>query len=432
MILRTSGIAALLLALSSFLGAQQQPGKTMTDEERLALAKRIHARVLTIDTHDDISPDFASAKDDPGSPDNKRQVSLPKMRKGGLDAQFFVVFVGQGPRTDSAYASAYRTAVEYSDAIHRLPAMYPDEIGLATSPADVERLHAAGKLIACIGMENGYPVGNDITKVKDFYDRGVRYITLTHIGHNQIGDSSIPSGDDKPEEHGGLSEFGKKVVAEMNRLGIMVDVSHVSKKTALDAIRLSRSPVIASHSGAYTVNASPRNMDDEALDALKANGGVVQVVALTDYVKKRIDSPERLAAAGAVRREFSIPEGGGAAAGAAFEKLSKDDVAKYRQKMADVDKRFPRTPVTLADMVNHIDYIVKRIGIDHVGIGSDFDGGGGLTGYSGADDAPGMTVELVKRGYTEEDIAKIWGGNLLRVWRDVERVAREIQSGQQR
>ena len=429
---RTLSLAIALLAACTLLVSQQRQAKKMTDEEALSLARAIHARILTIDTHDDISPDFASAKDDVGSPENKRQVSLPKMRKGGLGAQFFVVFVGQGPRTDSAYAAAYRTALAYSDAIHRLPAMYPGEIEIATSPADVERIHKAGKLVACIGMENGYPVGNDITKVKDMYDRGVRYITLTHIGHNQIGDSSIPGGEDKQEEHGGLSGFGKKLVAEMNHFGIMVDVSHVSKKTAMDAMRLSKAPVIASHSGAFALDDSPRDIDDEALRALKENGGVVQVVALADYLKKRVDSPERASAVAAVRKEFGIPQAGGPAARAAFEKLSKEDAAKYREKMAEADRNFPRTPVTLQDMVDHIDYIVRLIGVDHVGIGSDFDGGGGITGYNGADDALNMTVELVKRGYTEEEIAKIWGGNLLRVWRAVEKAAKDIRESEKR
>lgn len=429
---RTLCLPIALLASCTLLVSQQRQAKKMTDEEALSLAKAIHSRIIAIDTHDDISPDFASAKDDVGSPENKRQVSLPKMRKGGLGAEFFVVFVGQGPRTDSAYSAAYRTAIAYSDAIHRLPAMYPGEIDIAMSPADVERIHRDGKLVACIGMENGYAVGNDITKVKDLYGRGIRYITLTHIGHNQIGDSSIPGGEDKPEEHGGLSEFGKRLVAEMNRLGIMIDISHVSKKTAMDAMRLSKAPVIASHSGAFALDDSPRDLDDEALRALKENGGVVQVVALADYLKKRVDSPERTAAIAAVRKEFGIPREGGPAARAAFEKLTKEDAAKYREKMAAADRKFPRTPVTLQDMVNHIDYIVRLIGVDHVGIGSDFDGGGGITGYNGADDALNMTLELVKRGYTEEEIGKIWGRNLLRVWREVEGVAKNIQKSDKR
>ncbi|MEK6755934.1 MAG: membrane dipeptidase, partial [Bacteroidota bacterium] len=279
----------------SFLSTQQHQARDLSQEELVALAKGIHERTLTIDTHDDISADFATEKDDVGSPENRRQISLPKMRNGGLDVEFFVVFTGTGDRSAESFEAAYKTAIGRFDAIHRLPTRYPDQIDIALTPDDVLRINASGKLVACIGMENGYPVGTDLGRLKEFYDRGARYITLIHSGHNQICDSSTPREDGPQEEHGGLSEFGKQVVRDMNRLGMMIDISHASKKASLAVLALSKAPIIASHSGASAVNEHARNVDDETLRALKKNGGVVQVVSLAEYIKRRVDSPERQA-----------------------------------------------------------------------------------------------------------------------------------------
>jgi len=427
-------LASLFLFLqgcSSLSTTQRQP-RTGSEEEIRALAKGIHERALTMDTHADISPNFASDKDDVSSPENKRQVTLPKMRKGGLDAEFFAVFTPVGVRTDSAYENAYRNARNLFDAIHRLPTNYPDQIDIAYTAADVVRIHKSGKLVACIGVENGYPIGTDLGRLKEFYDKGARYITLTHTDHNQICDTSTPRDDEAKELYGGLSPFGVRVVQEMNRLGIMVDVSHTSKKATLAALALSKAPVIASHSGADAINKNPRNVDDETLQAIKARGGVVQVVSLADYIKTRQDSPERVAALDALRREYGLPEGRGAGARQAMQALTQEQRTRYRATMAEINVKFPRPQVTLQDMVDHIDHIVKVIGVDYVGIGSDFDGGGGVTGWNGADDAFNITLELVKRGYTEDDIRKIWGENLLRVWREVERVAKELQAAERK
>lgn len=413
----------LFLAGCSSSGTLQRSSRSMTESEAAALAKEIHGRILTMDTHDDISPDFASEKDDESSPDNRRQVTLYKMKKGGLDAEFFAVFTANGERTPQAFESAYKRAVTLLDAIHRLPQRYPALVDVAYTPDDVTRIHASGKLVACIGMENGYPIGNDLAKVREFYDRGTRYITLTHTGHNQICDSSTPREGEPKEEHGGLSDFGKQVVSEMNKLGMLIDVSHASKKATLDVLALSKAPIIASHSGSSAVNEHARNVDDETLRLFKKNGGVVQVVSLADYVKSRTDSPERLAAQEAIRKEFGIPQGRGEAARKAMQALTAEQRTAFRDRLRELDTKFPRTPVTVSDMVDHIDYIVKTIGIDHVGIGTDFDGGGGVTGFNDASESMNITLELVKREYSEEDIAKIWGGNLMRVWREAERVA---------
>jgi microsomal dipeptidase-like Zn-dependent dipeptidase len=416
-------LGLLFIAGCSSSGTLQRPSKSLTESEAAALAKGIHERVLTMDTHDDISPDFASDKDDESSPDNRRQVTLYKMKKGGLDAEFFAAFTGNGERTPQAFESAYKRVLGLIDAIHRLPQRYPELVDIAYAPDDVTRIRASGKLVACIGMENGYPIGNDLARMKEFYDRGTRYITLTHSGHNQICDSSTPREGEPKEEHGGLSDFGKQVIREMNRLGMLIDVSHASKKATIDVLTLSEAPIIASHSGASAVNEHARNIDDETLRLFRKNGGVVHVVSLADYVKARADSPERLAAQEAIRKEFGIPQGRGEAARKAMQALTAEQRTAFRDRLRELEVKHPRTPVTVSDMIDHVDHIVKTIGIDHVGIGTDFDGGGGVTGFNDASESMNVTIELVKRGYSEEDIAKIWGGNLLRVWREVEKVA---------
>ena len=339
----------------------------MDDEALRARALAIHRRVLTIDTHDDIPPGFATPRADPGVR-GPHQIDLPKMRDGGLDVGFFVVFVGQGDRTPDGYAKARSEAFAGLDAIHRMTeTLHPATIGLAYSPADVERIHWSGRLVAVIGVENGFVVGKDLSLVSKYHALGARYITLVHAGHNDIADSATPRDGEPPAEHNGLSAFGHQVVAEMNRVGLMVDISHLSKLAAMDAIAASNAPVIASHSSARAVHDHPRNLDDETLVALKNNGGVAQAVALGRFLKS--DPP----------------------------------------------------PATVGDFVNHIDHMVTLIGIDHVGISSDFDGGGGIVGWNDAAETPNVTIELVRRGYTEAEIARLWGGNLLRVWSQVEK-----------
>lgn len=394
------------------------------------LARGIHERTLTVDTHDDIPFDFATPEVDPGVRGN-RQVDLPKMREGGLDTAFFVVYVGQEARSPEADARALEMAMTKFDAIHRLTEqMHPDQIELATSADDVERIWQSGKLVAAIGIENGWPVGNDVGNLARFHELGARYITLAHNGHNQIADSANPRPDlgDAEEAYGGLSEFGRAVVAEMNRLGIMVDVSHISKKAMLDAVRTSVAPVIGSHSGARSLSDVPRNMDDEQLLALKDNGGVIQLVALGSFVRQ---TPERDAALAALAAEMGLPDrreifrrmaeahGEELAALMALRQQYRDRVA------AEIDPVYPSPDV--ANFVDHIDHVVNLIGIEHAGISSDFDGGGGVVGWNNAAETFNVTLELVNRGYSEEDIARLWGGNLLRVWRQVEATAARLQ-----
>jgi len=422
-------IVAALGLVAAFMTPVAAPGQQASGQDRgaprgsevgtdlEARARAIHERVIVIDTHDDIPSNFASEDSDPGQRDG-RQVTLPKMREGGLDVAFFVVYVGQTERTAENYAEAKAEALRKFEAIHRLTdEMYPDQIGFARTPDDVERLHAEGKLVATIGIENGYSIGTDLTLLEEYHARGARYFGLTHIGHNDLADSSMPRENlgDAEEEHGGVSELGEAAIAEANRLGIMVDVSHASKKSTLDATRLSRAPIIASHSAVRELADSPRNLTDEELLAIRANGGVVQIVAFDGYVK--VPSEEKQAAIEELRQESGFDSW------AAASPAQRD---AYREARAKIDDRYPGA--TLSDFVDHIDYAVKLIGIDHVGISSDFDGGGGLIGWKDASETFNVTRELVRRGYSEDEIRKLWGGNLLRVWRAVEAVAEESRA----
>ena len=373
----------------------------------------LHDRVLTLDTHIDIDAGYASYRLDPGA-FNRAQADLPSMRAGGLDAGFFIVYVGQGPISPMGYDEAAAIAERKYQAILRMIRAYPDEIALAVTADQVEQIHASGRLVALIGMENSWPLGEDLDRVEMWADRGVRYVSITHFGNNQFGGSSNPNlaqGD--PPEDPGLTELGRGLVRELNAHGVMVDVSHVGKRTMMEAIELSTAPVIASHSGARAVYDHPRNLDDEQLRAIRDNGGVAQMVAFRRYVAE-ID-PDLAEAEQALAAEYGLDTRAGrnAADQATLDEF-RDRLARLRASMNDV---------TISDLVDHIDHAVQVAGIDHVGIASDFDGGGGVGGWDDASQTPAVTAELIERGYSEEDIAKIWGGNVLRVMRAVEAAA---------
>ena len=436
--------ASIALLMAGARTAAQAP---QADEALIKKARAIHERVITLDTHDDINPDNFTAERN-YSQRLETQVNLPKMVEGGLDVAFFIVYTGQGPLTPEGFDNAYKQAVAKFDAIHRLTKQIaPDRIELALTPADVWRIAKSGKKVAAIGIENGYPIGEDIRRVEEFYDRGGRYLSLAHNGQSQLADSN--SGERSGEWlHDGLSDLGKQVIAEANRLGIMIDISHPSKQANLQAMALSKAPVIASHSAARALADHSRNLDDEQLEVLKKNGGVVQTVAFNSYVKVAQPSPERTAALAKLEQEVGLPDGalrgrggrgaaraggrgaaggaqagrGGRGRGGALAALSEEQRAEVQKRLAEINEKFPPPPrATVSDFVDHIDYLVKQIGIDHVGISSDFDGGGGVEGWSDASETFNVTLELVRRGYTEEQIGKIWSGNLLRVWEQVEK-----------
>lgn len=404
----------LALLTVAVLAACTAKSQGETDQDLAARARAVQDSVITIDTHDDIPGNFATAEVDPL--DAPRQVNLTKMKDGGLDVAFFAVFVGQTPRTPENYEKAKADAMQKFDAIHHMAEkMYPGLIEIAYSPDDVRRIHGDGKLVAAIGIENGYVIGKDIGLIQKYYGLGARYMTLAHTRNNDICDSSTDP--DGPEHHG-LSDFGKKVVAEMNRVGMMVDVSHVSKECMMQATALSKAPVVASHSSTTARADVPRNMDDEQLQAVKKNGGVVQIVAFDGYVK--VPAPEKLAAIDSLRQSLELTSRG------AFRTMPADKRAMYDSGMAAIEQKWPKA--TVQEFVDHIDHAVKLIGIDHVGISSDFDGGGGVTGWDDASETYNVTEELLKRGYTTEQIRQLWGENLLRVWAANDSVAAAARS----
>ena len=392
-------IACAAAAVAATVSAQKKESAT-TDAALVAKARAIHERVLTIDTHIDFEPAHFTV----ACNYTRRlvtQTNLPKMREGRLDVAFFVVQVPQGPLTPAGYADAYRQAVAKFDALHRLTdQIAPKEIQLALTSADVSRIAQTGRKVAVIGIENGYPIGTDLSRVRELYQRGARYMGLAHTGHNQLADShSGETTKDAPND--GLSMFGREVIAEMNRVGMMVDLSHLSRTAAMQAIALSKAPVIASHSAMRALVDHNRNLDEEQLLALKKSGGVVQVVAYAGYLK-----------AGARSGRAPIRNAVAAAT------LAPCPIEPPSTRPLSVEGR-----PGVKELVDHIDYAVKLIGIDHVGISSDFDGGGGIEGWDSAADTVNVTIELVRRGYSEDDIARLWGRNLLRVWAEVEKLA---------
>ena len=387
------------------------------ETQLLARAKAIHERAIVVDSHVDIPPDFATAAYDPMAANAPRQkIDLPGMELGGLDAAFFVAFVPQRERNPANYARAAADAFTKLAAIRRMTdVQHSETIGLALSAADVRRLHTEGRLAALIGIENGFAIGRDLALLDIFFDYGARYFGLLHNGHNVIGDSAVPNerAEEADAEHGGLSEFGRAVIERVNALGMVVDISHASMSTAMDAITVSRAPVIASHSSVRAVLDHARNLSDEVLLALKERDGVVQVVAYDSYLREVPE--EKQAALEALWEEMGLHSA------ADWGRLSDDEKDAYYVRRYEIDRRWPKASVK--DLVDHIDRAVDFIGVDHVGIASDFNGGGGIVGWDDAAETFNVTVELVRRGYSESDIAQLWGGNLLRVMEAAEAAA---------
>jgi membrane dipeptidase len=395
---------ALVLAALSCTVAKTPPNV----EEK---ARELHKNMLTVDTHCDtafslLRTDWKIGDRHDPSLRASGKIDLPRMKEGGLDAEFFAAFVGQGPLTPEAYVKAKEGALRAVEAVHKMTETYASTIGLAVDPAGARRLKAAGKLTAFLGLENGYPIGRDLSLVKLFYDKGVRYITLCHSSDNDICDSST---DRRDPEDKGLSDFGRQVVAECNRLGMLVDISHASEKSFYDVLAASKAPIMASHSSARAVCDHARNLTDDQLRALAKNGGVIQICFLGAYVKTPPVIPEREKAMKDLEAKYGPV------------REIRDDATRMKA-MAErdaINKQFPQVRPTVKDLVDHFDHVKKVVGIDYVGIGTDFDGGGGVVG---CDDVSGMihvTEELIRRGYTDREIEKIWSGNFFRVFEKV-------------
>ena len=394
-------IFTLLLFLAFFsAGAQNIEQK----------AAEIHRKVFTIDSHTDtplkfFNSDFEIGKRHDGHK-GEGKIDIPRMEEGGLDAVFFAVFIGQGERDSAGHAQAFDKAEKIFDAVYDAVKKNSDKAEIALTPGQGYLLEEQGKRAIYLGIENGYPIGHDLDNINHFYNRGARYITLVHSHNNDIADSST---DRVGPEYNGLSEFGEAVVKRMNEIGMIIDVSHASDSAFYDVLALTTKPVIASHSCARALCDNPRNLTDDMLKALAENGGVIQMCILSDYVKELEQNPERIKAQQAFRKKHHN-----------WSNYTEEERKAGLKEWYQMDVDYPANLATVADAVDHIDHIVKIAGIDHVGIGTDFDGGGGLKDCYDASELGNITLELVKRGYSEEDIRKIWGGNFMRVFREVE------------
>lgn len=405
--MRKPALALILTAgiLAAACGVAQTPPSV---EQR---ARELHARILTVDTHCDtpmrlLRPGWNIGERHDPSDRAGGKIDLPRMKEGGLDAEFFAAFVGQGPLTPEGYEKAKASALRAVEAVRKMTQDHAAMIGLAVDPEGARRLKKEGRLTAFIGMENGYPLGRDLANIELFYAQGVRYITLCHSSDNDICDSST---DRRAPEDRGLSEFGRRVVAECNRLGMIVDISHASDKSFFDVLAVTKAPIIASHSSARAVCDNPRNLTDDQLRALAGNGGVIQICFLGAYVKAMPLVPEREKALKELEAKYGNVR-------------NISDEALRREAMAAreaVNAKFPQARPDIRDLVDHIDHVRDVIGIDHVGIGTDFDGGGGIVGCDDVSEMIQVTEELIRRGYTDREIEKIWGGNFFRVFERV-------------
>lgn len=383
---------------------------------------RAPTRPLTLDTHVDIPLDYMREPRFDAGADSALQVDLGKMERGGLDAAFFVIYVGQGPLTPAGYADAVAQAERKYSAIELLLDRYPDRIRAALTPQQVRDNHAQGLRSAMIGIENGYSLGHDLARLDAAYARGARYLGLVHAGNNDLCTSSAPNVDKGEPAWGsagdtGMSEFGRAAVARANALGMMVDVSHASDNCVRDVLAASKAPIIASHSSARALVDHKRNLPDDLLRAIAAKGGVVQAVAYKEFVKH---DPARAAAEKALQAQVARLAGD-----AEYDSDKHDALPAMVEGMARIQREHPLA--TLDQYLDHVQHIARVAGIDHVGIAADFDGGGGVTGWMDASQTGNVTAGLRKRGFSEAEIAKIWGGNLLRVWQDVIDVATREQ-----
>ena len=426
--------AALLLALATPALAARGQARAQDDAALVARARAIHDRVMTLDTHVDISP-AAFRRDTLNYVTGiaRNQVDIPKMEAGGLDAAFLIVYVGQARTIDSAtMASAYAQAIEKFTAVHRLTdSLAPTRVGFARTADEARRIYASGRKVIFIGIENGFSVGTDLTRIRQFAELGGSYLSLAHNGHSQFSDSNTGERDGV-WLHNGLSPLGRQAIGELNKWGIMIDISHPSKASMMQTLELTKAPLIASHSGVRTLCNHSRNLDDEQLLGMKKNGGVVQLVAFNGYVKcDPVRDSERQGAIDGLRKQYGVTGSNPREVSLSVQALPDDRRNAYLAAQEDITaRRYPADPrATVKDFVDHIDYTVKLIGIDHVGISSDFDGGGGVVGWESAAETFNVTLEMVRRGYTEQQIEKIWSGNTLRVLTQVQAVASRLQRG---
>lgn len=373
---------------------------------------RIHESLLTLDSHLDVPMLFAvqgwDMTDRHSVQGDGSQVDLPRMIEGGLDGGFFAIYIPQGPLTPEGRAAARDAALRRMAEIHAMVDLHPDRLAIALTAEDAPRIAATGRRIVYLSMENGYPLGEDPSQLRVFYAGGVRVAGLVHFKNNDLGTSAT---DVTPAPYPGLTPLGRRWVEEANRLGIVIDESHASDAVLDELLELSRAPIILSHSGARAVFDHPRNVDDERLRRIAAHGGVIQVPAYNDYLVTNAPNAQRQAAVAAAR---------------GVQARTLADREATQQQLATIDQRFPIRRGTFEDYMQHLLHVIRVAGVDHAGIGIDFDGGGGVPGFEDASDYPKITARLLAAGYSREDLQKIWSGNLLRVLREARAVSESL------
>jgi membrane dipeptidase len=413
-----------------------------TDAEFTARARALHEKVIVMDTHLDTPANLSRPNWDimerHSYEKDRSQVDYPRMVESGFDGGFWAIYTGQGPRTPEGLYAAKEAALNRAAQIRAMVEHHPAEFELAFTSEDAARIHAAGKRIVYQSIENSYPIGKDITLVKTFYDLGVRMMSPAHTSNNDLADSAS---DSSGPEWKGLSPLGKEWVAECNRLGIIIDLSHSADSVFDQVIEMSKTPIILSHSGPKGMNNHPRNIDDERLKKLAAKGGVIQINSLSGYLIQVPENPDRNAAMAQLFAKYGVQGGRGGRGGAggggragggggrgAGANLSPEKMAEFQKEMADVQKKFPVKTATFEDFMAHVLYTIKLIGTDHVGFGADWDGGGGVEGMWDITGYPKVTERLLKAGYSEQEIANMWGGNVLRLLKAAEDYAASVKA----
>ena len=407
----------ILLALpAAFLAACAPDVATVPAEEATAAQTAqtpggaFHQSLMVLDSHLDTpayfhTPEYNFSKRGDFDVDGTH-VDLPRMNEGGLDGGFWVIFTPQGPLDTASYNAARTAAILRQTAIREMAAKYAADVELAFNAADAERIFANGKKIVFQSMENSYPLGTDVSLLETFYIGGLRMIAPVHFRNNQFADSAT----DVTPVYGGLSPLGEELVKEANRLGLVIDGSHASDDSVRDMLALSTTPIILSHSGPKGVYDHPRNLPDDLLKAIADDGGVIQVNAYGSYLEALTATPERLAAIAEIEAQF----------GTDTTKMTPETLKAYGEARDAMDKQFPPPRSTFEKFMEHLLYTLELVGADHVGIGADWDGGGGVDGMKDITDLPKVTAALLEAGYSEEDVAKIWGGNMLRLVREAE------------
>ena len=393
------------------------PGLVHGDDAFTHQALELHGRIISMDAHVDIPDNFATPAADPGE-DGAMQVDLPKLERARQSGAVFAVFVPQTERTAESYAVAKEKGLNKLAAIQRMADQYPERIAIARSAADLERLQSQGKRIAVIGMLNGFPLGPRAELLDEYYERGLRQFGFTHAGNNDLADSSRPQErhGDKGAEHGGLSELGKSLVARLNRLGIIIDVSQLTPAGVEQVIASSQAPVIASHSAVRARIDHPRNLRDDEMRLIAQHGGVIHIVAFGAYLRDSpIDFAKELAA---IRERYDVEDNADVAA------LPEQQRVAFAAAVQTLRLSLPKT--TMAQYVDAIEHAIRIVGIDHVGISSDFGHGGGVVDWMNAGERFNLTAALLRRDYDDDEVAKLWGLNWLRVFREVEAVAEKL------